>query len=109
MKKLLLSLCIFSLISLTALAQPKADLESIVQKHVKNYYGDLYDFMVLPSNAHIKEQIQPNLDWLKKAFEKRGFNTEALPTDGHPVFFCRKETHYPDHWAAQNIIVLHAF
>jgi acetylornithine deacetylase/succinyl-diaminopimelate desuccinylase-like protein len=91
MKKLLLSLCIFSLISLFASAQPKPNLESIVQKHVKNYYADLYDFMVLPSNAHIKEQIQPNLDWLKKAFEKRGFSTEALPTGGHPVFFAEKK------------------
>ncbi|MCP1385718.1 M20/M25/M40 family metallo-hydrolase [Runella salmonicolor] len=95
MKKLLLSLCIFSLISLFASAQPKPNLESIVQKHVKNYYADLYDFMVLPSNAHIKEQIQPNLDWLKKAFEKRGFSTEALPTGGHPVFFAEKKPATP--------------
>ncbi|MFN8344601.1 MAG: M20/M25/M40 family metallo-hydrolase [Spirosomataceae bacterium] len=72
-------------------AQSTPDLESTVQKHVKNYYGDLYDFMSLPSNAHIKEHIQPNLDWLKKAFEKQGFTSEFLPTEGHPVFFAEKK------------------
>ena len=88
-------LFILSLFSLTAFAQAPLNLETTVQKHVKNYYGNLYDFMSLPSNAHIKEQIQPNLDWLKKAFEKQGFTTEFLPTGGHPVFFAEKKTAKP--------------
>lgn len=67
------------------------NLETTVQKHIKNYYGDLYDFVTLPSNAHIKEHIQPNLDWLKKTFEKRGFTTEFLPTEGHPIFLAEQK------------------
>ncbi|MEI7582458.1 M20/M25/M40 family metallo-hydrolase [Runella sp.] len=94
MKKQFLLFFLFVL-SLTAIAQNKFDLEATTQKHAKNYYGDLYDFMSLPSNAHIKEHIQPNLDWLKKAFEKQGFTTEALPTGGHPVFFAEHKPTTP--------------
>jgi acetylornithine deacetylase/succinyl-diaminopimelate desuccinylase-like protein len=90
MKKLL-SLFFFTVV----IAHAQLDLEATVQKHVKNYYGDLYNFMSLPSNAHIKEHIQPNLDWLKKAFEKQGFTTEFLPTEGHPVFFAEKKPATP--------------
>lgn len=92
MKKYLL---FFLLLSVSAIAQQRIELEIAVQKHVKNYYGDLYDFMSLPSNAHIKEQIKPNLDWLKKAFEKQGFTTEFLPTGGHPVFFAESKPATP--------------
>ena len=70
---------------------PALDLEFLTQKHVKNYYNDLFEFVALPSNAHVKAQIQPNLDWLKKAFEKQGFATQQLPTSGHPVFFAEKK------------------
>ena len=89
-KHFLLTYLLFGVCTFCA-AQPKLDLEATVQKHVKNYYGDLYDFVSLPSNAHIKEQIQPNLDWLKKAFEKQGFATQTLPTGGHPVFFAEQK------------------
>jgi acetylornithine deacetylase/succinyl-diaminopimelate desuccinylase-like protein len=68
------------------------NLDGVVQRYVRNYYGELYDFVSLPSNAHIKDHIQPNLDWLKKTFEKRGFTTETLPTGGHPVFFAEKKS-----------------
>jgi acetylornithine deacetylase/succinyl-diaminopimelate desuccinylase-like protein len=89
--------CLFFILftAVIAHAQSKIDLEATVQKHVKNYYGDLYDFMILPSNAHIKEHIQPNLDWLKKIFETRGFTTEFLPTEGHPVFFAEHKSASP--------------
>lgn len=92
---LVLSLLVYSLTYFSVCAQSKLDLEATVQKHVKNYYGDLYDFMCLPSNAHIKEHIQPNLDWLKKTFEKRGFTTEFLPTEGHPMFFAEHQSAIP--------------
>jgi hypothetical protein len=103
MKKLL-SLFFFTVV----IAHAQLDLEATVQKHVKNYYGDLYDFMSLPSNAHIKEHIQPNLDWLKKAFEKQGFTTEALPTGGHPVFFAEKKSAIPATGPLKTLLVLHA-
>ena len=68
------------------------DLDGIVQKHIKNYYTELYDFVSLPSNAHIKPQIRPNLDWLKIAFERRGYTTQELATGGHPVFLAERKS-----------------
>ena len=88
MKKLILY---FVFISFNGFAQ-SIDLDGIVQKHIKNYYTELYDFVSLPSNAHIKPQIRPNLDWLKIAFEKRGYATQELATGGHPVFLAERKS-----------------
>lgn len=88
MKTLFLLLLLF----VSFFAQAQINLDATVQKYVKNYYGDLYDFVALPSNAHIEAQIQPNLDWLKKTFERRGFTTEFLPTEGHPVFLAEQKS-----------------
>ncbi|MEZ4901001.1 MAG: M20/M25/M40 family metallo-hydrolase [Spirosomataceae bacterium] len=90
-----LYLFLLSITTVITQAQTKVNLETTVQKHVKNYYGDLYDFVALPSNAHIKSHIQPNLDWLKKTFEQRGFTTEFLPTEGHPVFLAEQKPATP--------------
>lgn len=86
----ILTVCCLSM-AIQSTAQTKAQMDAMTQKHIKNYYGELYDFVSLPSNAHIKDQIQPNLDWLKSAFTKRGFSTEFLPTKGHPVFFAEQK------------------
>lgn len=90
MKRPLLSLSLFFLLINNCISQ-STDLENTVNKHVKNYYTDLYNFVSLPSNAHIDAHTQPNLDWLKAAFEKQGYTTQELATSGHPVFFAEKK------------------
>ncbi|GAA4467753.1 dipeptidase [Nibrella saemangeumensis] len=98
MKQTLLLATLLSL-SLSVIAQPKSTsqplnqstLDAIVQKHIRSYYGELYDFVSLPSNAYVKEHVQPNLDWLRNAFSRRGFSVEFLPTKGHPVVFAERK------------------
>lgn len=84
----------FSLIALTFVvnAQPltTARLDALAGSYARGSYSELYEFLSLPSNAHVPEHVAPNLDWLKRAFEQRGFQTSALPTKGHPLFFAEK-------------------
>jgi len=96
MKPLLISLAIlFGFSALAQPAPPTATLDQWVNRHVAASYDELKAFLSLPSNAHLKEQIPPNLAWLKTAFRQRGFQTEELPTDGLPLFYAERRTGKP--------------
>lgn len=44
--------------------------------------SEFYEFLSLPNDANIPEQLAPNIEWVMEAFGQRGFNTMRLPTDG---------------------------
>lgn len=56
----------------------------------KTIATELFDFLSLPNNSTNPEDIQKNLDWLKTAFEKRGFSSQLISTASNPVFFGQK-------------------
>ena len=49
--------------------------------------GELTEFLSIPNNALIDGHAENNRVWLKKAFEKRGFVTQELPTVSKTAFF----------------------
>ncbi|GAA4401506.1 dipeptidase [Nibrella viscosa] len=72
------------------MAQPltMSQLDTLTEKYVRASYNDLYTFLSLPNNSRIDGHIQPNIDWLQKAFTQRGFSVEVLPTKGkNPLVF----------------------
>jgi acetylornithine deacetylase/succinyl-diaminopimelate desuccinylase-like protein len=72
---------------------PPADqLEELTLRHVDESFADLYDFLSLPNDAHLPEQVQVNLDWVKAAFERQGFETRVLPTPGPPLLLAERLT-----------------
>lgn len=94
MKRFLLFLTTTVLWSHLVLGQSltTTQLDALTQKHLRDSYRDLYDFLLLPNNAHIDSHIPPNIEWLKQAFSQRGFSTEVLPTNGgHPLFFAERK------------------
>lgn len=81
---------------MTAQSLTMSQLDALTQKHVRDSYRDLYDFLILPNDAHFESHIPPNIDWLKKAFAQRGFTTEVLPTNGgQPLFFAEHKADIP--------------
>lgn len=67
-----------------------AQLQALTQKHVRASYAELNDFLSIPNDAHIKGQMEPNIDWLRKAFESRGFRVSTLPTPTNPLVLAEK-------------------
>ncbi len=64
------------------------NLDSITLKtEVSQAIKDLREFVALPSDALNADDIEDNIIWLKKEFEKRGFNTAELETENLPLFF----------------------
>lgn len=86
------SLLFFCLITLPVLAQSPntAQLQAITQKHVRASYEPLQEFLSIPNDAHIEGQMQPNIDWLRRAFEARGFRVSTLPTPSNPLVLAEK-------------------
>lgn len=95
MKYFSILVCFFT----TLLAHPSAygqkintsDYESLSKSYAANSIkGELVDFLSIPNNAAIKEHVRNNLNFLKGAFEKRGFATRELPTKSRTAFFAER-------------------
>lgn len=63
-------------------AQPllPEELDRLSEEHARATLPELLEFLGLPNDAHIPEQLEPNIRWLEKAFSKRGFSVKRLPT-----------------------------
>ena len=48
---------------------------------------ELKDFIAIPNDALVAEDILKNIDWLDQKFKQRGFKTQVLETKGQPLFF----------------------
>lgn len=81
MKKTLSILASFSLFIITA--QDSIQLKS----KVANSINELREFVAIPNDALNPDDIESNLIWLRNKFNKRGFNTTILDTEGLPLFF----------------------
>jgi len=64
------------------------NLDSLVLKsNVARAINDLREFVALPNDALNADDIDDNILWLQKQFQKRGFNTAELETENLPLFF----------------------
>lgn len=44
-----------------------------------------FEFLRLPCDANIPEQLEPNIQWLEEKFSARGFAVRRIPTEGIDV------------------------
>ena len=65
----------------------QTNLEDQINSKVFTSLTELKSFVSIPNDALNKEDINRNLDWLKNAFEKRGFTTRKLPSENLALFF----------------------
>ncbi len=75
----------------SAAALPQADAE----RHAQATYREYFDLLALPNDAIEPKDIQKNVNWLAKAFEKRGFTTQQLDNDGKPMLYAELPGHDP--------------
>jgi len=80
-KSILTSILIFSIT--IGHAQDSTAIKSQVAQAIQ----DLREFVAIPNDALNAGDIDDNIFWLKKQFEKRGFNTAELETENLPLFF----------------------
>lgn len=59
-----------------------AQLQTLADRHAQKTLPELIEFLSLPNDANQPEQLEPNIEWVDKAFTGRGFAVERLPTAG---------------------------
>jgi len=82
MKKVLLIIAVFY--NLFVFSQ---DLDNRINNQLKSSIDELKDFISIPNDALIDDDILKNIEWLTQKFNDRGFQTKVLATEGQPLFF----------------------
>ena len=79
---------LFALIFFFGLCSPteaQENLDSIALVWAKGSFGQLYELLSIPNDAHFPEDIEENVRWCEKAFASRGFSFKRLETATVPL------------------------
>ena len=70
----------------------QADLDALSKEYaIKSLSGEFREFLSIPNVALYEDHIRKNLDWLKPAFENRGFETREMPTSSRTAFWAQRK------------------
>ncbi|GLU51329.1 M20/M25/M40 family metallo-hydrolase [Dyadobacter frigoris] len=75
---------------LSAQKIPAEKSDAIISKLMYPALEELKDYVSIPNDALVAEDIDKNLAWSEKAFAKRGFKTDILKTGKLPLFSAEK-------------------
>ncbi len=78
------------LVLLSAFALPgglwaQAISDSLALTWARASFGQLYELLSIPNDAHFPEDIEQNVRWCEKAFASRGFSFQRLETPTVPL------------------------
>ena len=75
------------LLILVLLSIPTILVSQNFKVKLKPAIQELKDFVAIPNDALVAEDILKNIVWLEEKFKERGFETQVLETEGQPLFF----------------------
>src|SRR5688500_11080890 len=82
-------------LTLSVQAQPattRAAVERWVASNQPAIISELVELLAIPNVAADRPNILRNIEFLEKAFARRGFATRRLETAGNPLFFAERRT-----------------
>jgi len=92
MKDVIFLACIlFFSIEITAQKINQERLNELSRKHTINSFPMLKDLLSIPNDAFYPENIEKNILWCEKAFQKRNFNTLRLETETVPLLLAERK------------------
>lgn len=68
----------------------KDQIEKFAIDQDQKLFQEFYDFLSLPNDANIPDQLTANIEWCERSFKKRGFKTQRLKTDRLPLILAEK-------------------
>lgn len=96
--------CFAGAVPLSAQLSPER-ARALVDEHGLEAVAEFRDYLSLPNDGHMPEDIDRLLVWLEQAFAERGFTTERLATPGNPFLFAERRVERP---AATVLVYLQA-
>ena len=73
-------------------ADVRAKVDAWTTVNQRAVVAELADLLSLPNVAANRDDIIRNVEFLEKAFARRGFTTRRLETTGNPLFFAERAT-----------------
>ncbi|WP_019038249.1 M20/M25/M40 family metallo-hydrolase [Psychroflexus tropicus] len=67
------------------------ELQKLTYTHLNSSIALLKDWLSLPNNGSVKEDIRNNLEYAEEAFGSRGFTTNILSTEATPLLLAEKK------------------
>ncbi|SDG55903.1 M20/M25/M40 family metallo-hydrolase [Psychroflexus sediminis] len=67
-------------------------LEKLADQALQNKIELLKDWLSIPNNGLVEQQVQANLNYAQTAFETRGFKTRVLETEATPLLLAERFT-----------------
>ena len=81
---------IFSTTFLLGQLITKDQIEKFAIDQDQKLFQEFYDFLSLPNDANIPDQLTANIEWCERSFKKRGFKIQRLKTDRLPLILAEK-------------------
>jgi acetylornithine deacetylase/succinyl-diaminopimelate desuccinylase-like protein len=81
---------IFSTTFLLGQLITKDQIEKFAIDQDQKLFQEFYDFLSLPNDANIPDQLTANIEWCERSFKKRGFKIQSLKTDRLPLILAEK-------------------
>ena len=81
---------IFSTTFLLGQLITKDQIEKFAIDQDQKLFQEFYDFLSLPNDANMPDQLTANIEWCERSFKKRGFKTAHLKTDRLPLILAVK-------------------
>lgn len=86
-------LALGGLLGVARVAAAPPDRDSLTRwadRHGRQALGMFAEMLRLANDAHFPEQIEQNVDWMRRAFEARGFRVETLETPTAPLLLAKR-------------------
>ena len=78
------------------------EINSLSRDKAQNVFKEYREFLSLPNDANKPDELEANMIWCEKAFNKRGFKTERLKTNRLPLILAERK-----HSGAKNTVLFY--
>ena len=96
MKKWILCLFAFASCPLLLFGQvSRSDIASAARAELRSSLEQFHAFLSLPNDAHIAEDLEPNMQWLSAELEALNFAVRRLPTKGLDLMLAERQVANP--------------
>jgi acetylornithine deacetylase/succinyl-diaminopimelate desuccinylase-like protein len=85
MQRLLVSLAVFFAFTVAFAQEPVTP--QAAAKLAQGTFREYLELLSMPNDAIVPADIQKNVDWLERAFRKRGFTVKQLDNKGKPMLY----------------------
>jgi acetylornithine deacetylase/succinyl-diaminopimelate desuccinylase-like protein len=90
MKKCLLGICLFIITNSVFSQLNRQQILHESEKALKSSLNDFGDFLIIPNNGMVVNDIQSNLQFCDSVMKSLGFETQVLSKNGIPNLFAQK-------------------